>query len=310
MRAGTRRTQARHAHDHGDRSRRGRQRQTTTQSPLCIRAADTTAPAVVVHDADERRLATGTVRCRPPRPTTSAVEKVEFSVDGALLETVTASPWSFDLDTSTLSVGAHTLSAKAYDAAGNSSSAQVTVNVPPADTTVPSTPSNLKALVVGTTQVVLAWAATKDNVGVAAYEVYRDGVKVGETTKPNYLDSGVAPGTRHAYQVVARDAAGNRSAFSSKLNASFGSVSTATTGTLSGVVFGPLGKPLANAVAQLTVNGVVKSAKTNSSGVWKLSSLPAGSYTVSVALTGYQAATTVTTILSGQTSLYVTTLSY
>ena len=222
---------------------------------------------------------------------------------------MTASPWSFDLDASTLSVGAHTLSAKAYDAAGNSSSAQVTVNVPPADSTVPSTPSSLKALVTGTTQAVLTWAATKDNVAVVAYEVYRDGVKVGETTKTNYLDSGVAPGTRHAYQVVARDAAGNRSALSSKLNVSFGSLSTATTGTLSGVVFSPLGKPLANVVVQLTVNGVVKSTKTSSSGVWKLSSLPAGTYTVSGALVGYQVATAVTTVLSGQTFLSVTTLS-
>ncbi len=154
---------------------------------------------------------------------------------------------------------------------------------------MPSTPSSLKALLAGTTQVVLTWAATKDNVGVVAYEVYRDGVKVGETPKTNYVDSGVAPGTRHGYQVVARDAAGNRSAFSSKLNATFGSLSTAATGTLTGVVFNSLGKPLSNVVVQLTVNGVVKSTKTSSSGVWKFSSLPAGTYTVSFALLGYQA---------------------
>ena len=48
---------------------------------------------------------------------------------------------------------------------------------------------------------------------------------------------------------------------------------------------------------------------TNSSGVWKLSSLPAGTYSVTLSLTGYQGATAVATALSRQTVVFVTVLS-
>lgn len=47
------------------------------------------------------------------------VTKVEFYLDGALKSTDTSSPYSFSWDTRTASNGAHTLSARAYDAAGN-----------------------------------------------------------------------------------------------------------------------------------------------------------------------------------------------
>jgi hypothetical protein len=119
----------------------------------------------------------------------------------------------------------------------------------------------------------------------------------------------VPAGTRHGYQVVARDAAGNRSALSSKLNATTASLSTAATGTLSGVVFNQSGKLLANVVVQLTVNGVVKSAKTSSTGVWKLTSVPPGAYTATFALTGYRGASADAAALAGQTVLLVSVLS-
>ncbi len=47
----------------------------------------------------------------------------------------------------------------------------------------------------------------------------------------------------------------------------------------------------------------------NSSGVWKLSSLPAGTYAVTFTLSGYQSATAEATALSGQTFLLVTVLA-
>ena len=47
------------------------------------------------------------------------VTKVEFYVDGVLKGTDTTSPYSMTLDSTTLANGSHTLTAKAYDAAGN-----------------------------------------------------------------------------------------------------------------------------------------------------------------------------------------------
>jgi chitodextrinase len=75
-----------------------------------------------------------------------------------------------------------------------------------------SAPGGLE--VTGTTQtsVNLAWSATGDLVGLAAYGVYVDGVKVGETALTTYVVSGLACGTSYTLAVDAVDAAGNRSA--------------------------------------------------------------------------------------------------
>jgi hypothetical protein len=162
----------------------------------------------------------------------------------------------------------------------------VTVSVQSAssDTTAPSKPSGLKAAVSGTTQIAVFWAPSSDAVGVTAYVVYRDGVQVAETTLPNYLDSGLTPGRTHVYSVRARDAAGSISAASSNLNAKTVALSTASTGTVAGVVYNGSGRPVANAVVQLTGNGVSKSAKTNTSGVYKFTSLPPGQYSLTLTL--------------------------
>ncbi|MFC7482012.1 PQQ-dependent sugar dehydrogenase [Luedemannella flava] len=104
----------------------------------------------------------------------------------------------------------------ARDAAGNVSQASATVpiTVPQcqADTEPPTAPTDLSATAAGTT-VTLRWAAATDNVAVTGYEITRDGVPVGSTTggTTTFIDSGLAPGTRYEYQVVARDAQGNRS---------------------------------------------------------------------------------------------------
>ena len=65
---------------------------------------------------------------------------VEFYVDGVLAATDNSAPYSFSWNTLTASNGSHSLSSKAYDAAGNngtSASVSVTVNNPTGDTTPP-----------------------------------------------------------------------------------------------------------------------------------------------------------------------------
>ncbi|MEA2139080.1 MAG: hypothetical protein QOG56_2230 [Solirubrobacteraceae bacterium] len=57
------------------------------------------------------------------------VAKVVFYLDGALLNDESGGPYNCKFDTTAVSNGAHTLKAVAYDAAGNTSSAQRGVNV-------------------------------------------------------------------------------------------------------------------------------------------------------------------------------------
>jgi chitodextrinase len=255
----------------------------TTSVTVSVAApADTTQPTVSFASPAAGATVSGTIQVQASASDNVGVSKVELSVDGSLTDTLTASPWTFSLDTSTLANGSHTLSMTAYDAAGNSSSAQISVSVQngSVDTTPPKAPSSLKAAVLGNTQIALYWTPSTDNVGVAGYDVYRDGVQISSTGLPNYLDSGLAPATSHTYQVFARDAAGNRSLGSRALSVKTVALSTAGTGTLAGVVYNALGRPLANVIVKLSGNGLTKSAKTNTSGVYKFTLLPPGTYTL------------------------------
>jgi hypothetical protein len=244
------------------------------------------------------------------------VTTVALAVDGLAPTTLTASPWTFRVDTTALANGTHTLTATASDAAGNSSSAQISVDVQNGtpDTTAPKAPSSVRAAVAGNTQIALYWTPSTDNVAVVGYDVYRDGLQVGSSGLPNYLDTGLLPGTAHKYVVYARDAAGNRSLGSRALSTKTVAVSTSSTGTIAGVVYDSAGKPLANVVVQLTGNGLTRSTKTSTSGVYKFTSLPPGTYTLSItsptsAATGNTATSTTSsidpTVVAGQTMVLV-----
>ncbi len=80
------------------------------------------------------------------------------------------------------------------------------------DTTPPSVPTGLTANTISASQVNLTWTASTDNVGVAGYDVYRNGIQVGTTTTNSYPDSGLTASTTYTYTVSAYDSAGNVSA--------------------------------------------------------------------------------------------------
>jgi len=95
----------------------------------------------------------------------------------------------------------------------------------PPDTTSPSVPIDLAATTTGANQVNLTWTAATDNVGVTAYNVYRDGGTTPFTTLGNvtsYSDTGLTAGTTYSYTVVACDAAGNCSVQSTAASATTG----------------------------------------------------------------------------------------
>ncbi|MEO3813995.1 cellulose binding domain-containing protein [Sphaerisporangium sp. B11E5] len=85
-----------------------------------------------------------------------------------------------------------------------------------ADTTPPSKPTGFwDRCVYDYKGVLFCWAPSTDDVGVVAYDVYRETatgyVKVGTSTGTGFHDPDVALWTFYTYIVVARDAAGNLS---------------------------------------------------------------------------------------------------
>jgi hypothetical protein len=112
------------------------------------------------------------------------------------------------LDTG-LAAGTYYYRVKAQDAASNlgppSNEANATVT---GDVTPPTKPTNLTAM-ASPGKVALAWTAATDNVGVARYNILRNGTAIGTATSTSYNDTTVAPSTTYSYTVTAQDAAGN-----------------------------------------------------------------------------------------------------
>ena len=102
-----------------------------------IPPADTTAPTVSLSAPANGATVSGSVALAATAADNVGVARVEFSVDGVLVGTDTSSPYAATWSATGAALGSHTIVAKAYDAAGNSStsSAAVSVVAPPADTT-------------------------------------------------------------------------------------------------------------------------------------------------------------------------------
>ncbi len=82
-------------------------------------SADTTPPTVNVTAPANGATVSGTVDVTASASDAAGVKKVEFYVDGALADTVTAAPYVFTWNTAGVANGSHSIMAKAYDAANN-----------------------------------------------------------------------------------------------------------------------------------------------------------------------------------------------
>ncbi len=83
-----------------------------------------------------------------------------------------------------------------------------------ADTQAPSVPAGLTVGALSSSQIALSWQASSDNVGVAGYKIYRNGVQLALSTGTAYQDIGLDANTSYSYAVAAYDAAGNTSGLS------------------------------------------------------------------------------------------------
>ena len=147
------------------------------------------------------------------------VAAVRFYRGTTLLNVGSAAPYTYTW--TGVSSGTYSLYATATDnqgAVSTSSVVTVTVYAPAPDTTPPSVPTNLALVSKSSVAALISWTASTDNVGVAGYRVYRNGVAVGTAAAVMYLDIGLTPATTYQYTVAAYDAAGNQSAQSAPLS--------------------------------------------------------------------------------------------
>ncbi len=72
----------------------------------------------------------------------------------------------------------------------------------------PTVPTALKAGAVTSSSVALSWTASTDDVKVAGYTIYRDGVKIGTSPTPTFSATGLVPGTQYSFTVEAFDEPG------------------------------------------------------------------------------------------------------
>ncbi|WP_224957108.1 Ig-like domain-containing protein [Geomonas subterranea] len=175
-------------------------------------SSDLIAPAVSLTSPGSGSTVTGSVVISANASDNVGVSKVEFYRDGTLLSTLSASPYSYTWDTKTSTNGSHTLTAKAYDAAGNVGSSQnvsVTVqNDLQAPAVAITSPSN-NATVSGTVTVS---ANASDNVGVTKVNFYRSGVLIATSTSAPYRfnwNTKTVPNGSYSLTATAYDAAGN-----------------------------------------------------------------------------------------------------
>ncbi len=88
--------------------------------------------------------------------------------------------------------------------------------VPPdgGDHEPPTTPEIIQAAALSPTQIEIQWRHASDNVGVAYYEVLRDGTSIARESSTQFIDTGLLSGTTYTYHVRAVDHADNRSELS------------------------------------------------------------------------------------------------
>jgi chitodextrinase len=133
---------------------------------------------------------------------------------------------------------------RARDAAGNTSAFNTPVTVTTsasADTTAPTVPGTITTSGLTATSVNLAWGASTDNVGVTGYDIFRATgggafASFGTSTTTSFAATGLTAATTYQFEVRARDAAGNTSAFNTPVSVTTSSSGDTQAPTVPGAV--------------------------------------------------------------------------
>ncbi|MCM0083348.1 Ig-like domain-containing protein [Geomonas sp. Red32] len=262
---------------------------------------DTTAPSVSFTSPSNGGSVTGVVQLTASASDNVGVTKVEFYVNGALQATDTSTPYVYNWDTSALSAGSYTLTAKAYDAANNAGQSSISVNVVK-DTTAPSATISAPASGATVSGTATITASATDNIGVTKIEIYENGVlKTAGSVSPltySWNTTAEANGTA-TLTAKAYDAAGNAGTSSSvSVTINNGSTATADTTAPSVSITSPASGSTVSGTASVTasasdnvgvtkvefyLDGALKSTSTAApySYSWGSTATPNGSHTLS-----------------------------
>jgi hypothetical protein len=188
---------------------------TTTSTVVAVNVnnSDATAPTVSL-TAPAAGNVSGTINVNGNAADNIGVAGVQFLLDGNVLgaEDLSA-PYSVSWATTTATNGAHSLTARARDAAGNTTtSTAVAVTVNNSDVTAPTV--SLTAPAAGNVSGSVSVAANAaDNIAVSGVQFLLDGVALGteDLTAPYSISWSTATATNGAHNLTARarDAAGN-----------------------------------------------------------------------------------------------------
>ncbi|QWV91833.1 fibronectin type III domain-containing protein [Geomonas oryzisoli] len=176
-----------------------------------VQVKEMVPPVVAITSPSASTTVNGSVAVQVSAADNVGVSNVELYVNGSLQASGNSAPYTFNWPTASLAPGQYTLTAKAYDAAGNVGSAEEVVFVA-GDTAVPTVtimaPGNNKQ-VSGTVAVT---ASATDNVGVTGFALYDNSSLIYAanqgTLNYNWNTANAGNGS-HTLVAIASDAAGN-----------------------------------------------------------------------------------------------------
>src|SRR5579863_9834528 len=175
-----------------------------------------TGPSVSITTPASGTTVSGMVTTVASATDSTSISSVTFLVDGGLLCTASASPYSCGWNSGNYANGSHSVSATARDTGGKSSTASVTVKVSNgADVTPPTVSITSPAPGTKVSKTVTVTTSSSDNVGVVSVGLYVDNVLTATSTSApfsfKWSTTHIASGS-HTLQAVAHDAAGNTGA--------------------------------------------------------------------------------------------------
>ncbi|MBN1142301.1 MAG: fibronectin type III domain-containing protein, partial [Deltaproteobacteria bacterium] len=182
-------------------------------------SADVTAPTVSITNPQSGATYTSsqTLQIAVTAQDNVAVTKVELFNGSILMGTDSAAPYSFSFPITESINGSHSLTAKAYDAAGNSrvsGPVSLKINIAPKDTIPPAVsitnPSGNTTITSAQTLNLVASAS--DNTAVSKVEFYNGSTLMGTDTTNTFsaaMAITAANNGTHTITAVAYDAAGN-----------------------------------------------------------------------------------------------------
>ncbi|HYH94339.1 Ig-like domain-containing protein, partial [Hyalangium sp.] len=174
---------------------------------------DSTPPSVAITSPAEGVTVQGTVTVSVAASDNFGVDRVELYDGPTLIATGSRAPYALSWATRTVPNGAHTLTARAYDAAGMLSTASINIvvdndHLPPQASF--TTPAN-GATVSETSSLQVS---ASDNRGVTRVDYYVDDTLLGSREYAPYTlswSTRTVPNGAHVLSVVAHDASGNAS---------------------------------------------------------------------------------------------------